>query len=85
MEKAVLIVEDEVEQFNMLRQLVLSVNRLADIYVAHNAVEAYEILMEKTIDVFMVDIILNKERQGDTSGFQLIEKLKKCRNICLRR
>ena len=74
MEKAVLIVEDEVEQFNMLRQLVLSVNRLADIYVAHNAVEAYEILMEKTIDVFMVDIILNKERQGDTSGFQLIEK-----------
>lgn len=77
MEKAVLIVEDEMEQLNMLRQLVLSVNRLADIYAVQNAVEAYKILMGKTIDVFMVDIILDKERQGDTSGFQLIEKLRK--------
>lgn len=76
-EKAVLIVEDEVEQLNMLRRLVLSVDRTADIHAAQNAGEAYSILMDRTIDVFLVDIILDREKLQDTSGFQLIERLRK--------
>lgn len=77
MEKAVLIVEDEEQQLNILLRLVRNVNQTADIYLARNAAEAYRTLMERTIDVFVVDIILEPEKPGDTSGFQLIDRLRK--------
>lgn len=77
MEKAVLIVEDEAEQLNMLCRLVEAADGTADIYAVQTVGEAYRILMERTIDVFLVDIILDMEKQGDTSGFQLIERLRK--------
>ena len=77
MEKAVLIVEDEEQQLNILQRLVRNVNQTADIYLARNVAEAYRTLMERTIDVFVVDIILEPEKAGDTSGFQLIDRLRK--------
>ena len=65
MEKAVLIVEDEEQQLNILLRLVRNVNQTADIYLARNAAEAYRTLMERTIDVFVVDIILEPEKPED--------------------
>ena len=75
MKKAVLIVEDNADQLNMLTQLVLEVNGNTEVYTAQNAGRAYEILMDKTVDVFLIDIILDVNKPGDASGIKLVEKL----------
>ena len=76
MKKAVLIVEDNADQLNMLTQLVLEVNGNTEVYTAQNAGRAYEILMDKTVDVFLIDIILDVNKPGDASGIKLVEKLR---------
>lgn len=74
--KTVLIIEDDKEQLKMLRQLILDINGNTVVYMAENVAEAYQLLLEKTIDVFLVDIILDKTRPGDASGIRLVEKLR---------
>ena len=77
MKKAVLIIEDDIEQLERLKQLVMEVNGNTEVYMAGNAAQAYEILLEKTIDVFLIDIVLNPSIPGDVSGIQLVERLRK--------
>lgn len=77
MTKSVLIIEDDIEQLNILKQLVLAGDRNAEVYTADNAAQAYRYLMEKTMDVFLIDIVLDTNRPGDTSGIRLAEKLRK--------
>lgn len=77
MKKAVLIIEDETEQLNVLKQLVRAAGENAEIYTACDVTHAYEILIEKTIDVFLVDIILDTAKPGDTAGVRLVERIRK--------
>ncbi len=76
MRKSVLIVEDSKPQLEMLRQLVLEVDPAAEVYMAEDIRTAYTILIENTIDTFLVDIILDTTRPGDTSGIRLVEKIR---------
>ena len=76
MKKTVLIIEDDIEQLEMLKQLVMEVNGSTEVYMAENVSKAYQILLERTIDVFLVDIILDKRNSGDASGIRLVEKLR---------
>lgn len=77
MKKSVLIIEDDVEQLSMLKQLVLTAGEKAEAFTADNVALAYRMLMEKTIDIFLVDIILDTTKPGDTSGIRLVERLRK--------
>lgn len=77
MKKTVLITEDNKTQLEMLRRLVLEVNADAVVYTASDVKTAYQILLEKTVDVFLVDIILDVTKPGDTSGIRLVEKIRK--------
>ncbi|MDE6972192.1 MAG: response regulator, partial [Lachnospiraceae bacterium] len=76
MKKSVLIIEDCPEQRNMLKQLVLEVDERAAVYTAADVATAYKILMERTIDVFLVDIILDTTTPIDTSGIRLVERIR---------
>lgn len=76
MRKTVLIVEDDQEQLNVLKQLVLTVNGNTEVCLADNVTEAYRLLMEKTVDVFLVDIILDSSKPCDASGVRLVERLR---------
>ena len=76
MKKTVLIIEDDREQLNMLKQLVKEVNGNTEVYTAENVSQAYQLLMEKTIDVFLVDIMLDTSKPGDASGIRLVEKVR---------
>lgn len=76
MNKTVLIIEDDHAQMEYLKQLVYEVNAAVNIYTAMESAGAYKILMEKTIDVFLVDIILNPKSSSDTSGIKLVEKMR---------
>ena len=77
MKKVVLIVEDDADQLKMLKCLVEKTSKDTEIYTADNAMLAYKIFMEKTIDVMLVDIILNTSRPGDVSGIRLVESFRK--------
>lgn len=77
MKKSVLIIEDSAEQREMLRRLVLEIDDRAEVHTAADAATSYKILMERTIDVFLVDIILDTSRSIDTSGIRLVERIRK--------
>lgn len=77
MRKTVLIVEDDNEQLNMLKQLVLTANENAEVYTTDSVAEAYKLLMEKTVDVFLVDIVLDAGKPGDTAEIRLVERLRR--------
>lgn len=76
MKKAVLIVEDDANQLEVLRQIVEAADNSAEIYTAMDVASAYKILLTHTIDVFLVDIILDTSLRVDTSGIRLVEKLR---------
>jgi DNA-binding LytR/AlgR family response regulator len=76
MKKKILIIEDDVEQQRFLEHLVRDADSNTEVYLAADASTAYRLLLEKTIDVFMVDIILEPQKPGDVSGIQLIEKVR---------
>ncbi len=76
MRKTVLIVEDVRPQAEMLKKLVEEVSLDADIYIADNLERAYTVLMEKSVDVFLIDIILDTTKPGDTSGMHLVERMR---------
>lgn len=75
--KKVLIVEDDISSMNMLEKLVSEINMLAVCLKATNINEAYRILHENVIDVFILDIILDTSVQGDVSGMKLAEEIRR--------
>ena len=75
--KEVLILEDKSETRKVLAGLVKEVRSDAVIYEAADEKTAYDIAMKRTIDLFLVDIILHPQQHDDVSGGELI-------NICLR-
>lgn len=66
--KKVLVVEDKMEAREVLVRLLKEIDEGTAVYTAENEDEAYCIAMKKTIDVFLIDIILHLEQTGDQSG-----------------
>ena len=76
MKKSVLVIEDNPDQREMLKKLVLGIDERAVVHTAADVATAYKILMERTIDVFLVDIILDTSKPLDTSGIRLVERIR---------
>ena len=76
MKKSVLIVEDSKSQLEMMKKLVLEVDERTIVYAVRDVSTAYATLLEKTIDVFIIDIILDTKKSGDTSGLRLVERIR---------
>lgn len=83
MRKSVLIVEDSKPQLDMLVKLVLEVNPEVTIYTAENPDVAYASVIKRTIDVFIVDIILETTKPGDISGIELVKRLREIEKYVL--
>lgn len=83
MRKSVLIVEDSRPQLDMLAKLVLEVDPNVRICTAETLDEAYAALMRITIDVFIIDIILDTVKPGDTSGIQLVKRIREIEKYIL--
>lgn len=83
MRKSVLIIEDSKPQLDMLVKLVLEVNPEVAIYTAENPDIAYASVLKRTIDVFIVDIILETTKPGDVSGIELVKRLREIEKYVL--
>lgn len=73
---SVLILEDNPDTLKILENLVLSVDKKQDVYLTDNLDKAYRLALENSINLFLVDIILEKKKHGDTSGIYFVEKIR---------
>lgn len=74
--KRVLIIEDDCNISRCLEKIVRSIDRDVEVYAFMNVKDAYQCMLEHKIDLFMVDIILDTEKPGDTSGLYFAEKIR---------
>lgn len=76
MKKNVLIVEDNKAALTRLQQIIGEIDREVEVRVASNSKEAYQIAIQHTIDVFLVDIILDVRAKSDVSGIEFADKIR---------
>lgn len=71
MEKNCLIIEDNYVQREFMKRLVQELSGEVAVYDVDNIQEAYQILLENTIDFFIIDIVLDRNKKNDISGVKL--------------
>ncbi len=77
MNKKVLILEDNDNSRTMLRQLLHQIDAGLKVVEAKNLQEAYFAAMEETMDLFLLDIMIDNKCPGDTSGIRFAEKMRR--------
>ncbi len=76
--KKVLILEDQTETREALGKIVESVDSSVKVFLAESVQQAYLWAMEYTMNIFMIDIILEPGKKGgDTSGIRFAENIRK--------
>ena len=76
MNRTLLILEQESKRRERIRQIVDETLDYVTIHIAETVAEAYQILTEYTIDIFVVNAVLEKESVTDTRGLKFIERLR---------
>ena len=77
--KKVLILEDNVAMLEQLAVIVREIDIKATVYRDDNVKDACQCAMKHTIDLFIIDIILDTSRTGDTSGLNFVENIRQIR------
>lgn len=77
MGKRVMIIEDNISTLMLLSDMVKSVSDDAEIKEFLSMEGTYETAVVSTIDLFLVDIIVDKDIQADTSGIRFVDRIRK--------
>lgn len=77
MRKNVLIFEDKETVRLLVKKLVHEVDPTANVFLTEEISQAYALLMNKRIDLFLVDIILDTSNSSDVSGLKYVAQLRK--------
>ena len=75
-EKHVLIIEDNVYAMENVFKTIKNIPYVI-VLKAQNSEQAYKFSIEYTIDLFIVDIILNSNELGDVSGIHFVERIRR--------
>lgn len=73
MTKCILIVEDNKRSAYMMKKIIASIDLSIEVLTAASSDAAYRFAMEKDVDVFIIDIVLDNKVMGDTSGIKFAE------------
>lgn len=76
MKKNVLIIEDEKHSRTALINITKKCDENCNIFDTDNVSEAYRYAMEQDIDLFLIDIILDKQNRHDASGMIFAERMR---------
>lgn len=74
--KTILILEDNARELERLVKIVSNMELELTIECASSLDEAYRITMETTIDLFLLDIILQPRYAGDVSGMRFADNIR---------
>lgn len=75
--KKILILEDNLIMLEHLQNIVEEVDSNNTVYAFANTKDAYQCAMERRIDLFIIDIILDTSRPGDASGLKFVENMRR--------
>ena len=75
--KRILILEDNATILGHLTQIMQELNTRNIVLACNNVKDAYQCVMEKQIDLFIIDIILDTSCPGDTSGLDFVYHIRK--------
>ncbi len=76
MKKNILIVEDSTAALARLQQIIGEIDKETQVQVAYNSSEAYQMALQYTIDVFLVDIVLDVKANSDVSGIEFAQRIR---------
>lgn len=74
--KTVLVIEDNLRARDMLVQIMKNINISVEIKTASTIDEAYKLSIENSVDLFLVDVILDTKAPGDVSGIQFADRIR---------
>lgn len=74
--RSVLIIEDNPLSMEMLAKIVNEIDQEVQVFKAPNQDEAYALSMRNTIDLFLIDIILDTKNPGDVSGMRFADYIR---------
>ena len=83
MRNNVLIVNESLRYAESLKKMVLDVNPSLNIILSDNVKEAYKYIMNVTIDLFILDVLMNVEKPDDISGIRLAEQIREINKYVL--
>lgn len=75
--KKVLILEDNLVTLEYIASLIKEIDENNSIYACHEVKDACQCALEKKIDLFIIDIILDTSRPGDSSGLKFVDDIRK--------
>ena len=74
--KKILILEDNLSAQKHLIRIVEELDIKCKVYIFGNVTDAYQCALEKDIDLFLIDIILDTRKPGDSSGLRFVENIR---------
>lgn len=75
--KNILLLEDNEETIQVLTELINHISKNVNVYSFANMTGIFDFVMTHTIDLFLLDIVIEKGNLGDTSGLRFAEELRK--------
>ncbi len=76
MRKNVLIVEDNKAAVERLHKIIGEIDKETRVWSASSSLEGYQLAMQYTMDVFLVDIVLESRESADVSGIEFAQKIR---------
>lgn len=74
--KKILILKDNKNSQKDIKQVMEEACKDIEIYVVYCVKDAYECVLEKSIDLFIVDVVLNMNHPGETAGLKFVERVR---------
>ncbi len=75
--KKVLILEDNLVMNRYLQKIISEIDIKNQVFSFTILKDAYQCVLEKDIDLFIVDIILDTSLPGDSSGLKFVDRIRK--------
>lgn len=75
--KKILVLEDNCMTLEYITSLIQEIDVKNTIFACSDIKDAYQYALEKEIDLFIIDIILDTSRPGDSSGLKFVDSIRK--------
>lgn len=76
MKRNILIIEDNKIHMDVLRSIIEEIGKNIRLYCASDIRQAFQIALEEHIHLFLIDIILDKKKPGDTAGLNFAREIR---------
>ncbi len=74
--KKILVLEDNMTTSDCIGRILLEIDNRNQIFSYSDLKGAYQCILEKRIDLFIIDIILDTCKPGDSSGLKFVDRIR---------